>query len=93
MLLCSADTHVPAIEYRLLEYRYKVLHSMIYYIYTRYNNCKYINIYAPSSGIPVPTVPSTGTSTKVGNSIHDAPVPLFVRMDESRNLNLHAEDN
>lgn len=81
MLLCSADTHVPAIEYRLLEYRYKVLHYMTYYIYTRYNNCKYVNIYAPSNGIPT-------DRTKYryqGKSIHDAPVPFFVRMDESRN--------
>ena len=61
MLLCSADTHVPAIEYRLLEYRYKVLHYMTYYIYTRYNNCKYVNIYAPSNGILLTTVPITGT--------------------------------
>lgn len=59
MLLCSADTHVPAIEYRLLEYRYKVLHYMIYYIYTRYNNCKYV--YMRHRTAYLPTVPSTGT--------------------------------
>ena len=89
MLLCSADTHVPAIEYRLLEYRYKVLHYMILVEYIIYINnygtiLQYggVNIYAPSNGIP------TTYRTKYryqGMSIHDAPVPLFVRMDESRN--------